>query len=54
MKKIIALAAALSVAAPLAAIAAPQSVAQKVEQTYHTQFPVTSGNQVSQTYGYGG
>jgi hypothetical protein len=30
-------------------MAAPQSLDQKVEQTYHTQFPVQSGTQVNQT-----
>jgi hypothetical protein len=39
MNKIIALALALSFAAPLAASADQLSVAQKVQQTYHTNFP---------------
>jgi hypothetical protein len=51
MKTIFALVAVLAVSDPLAAMAAPQSLDQKVEQTYHTQFPVQAGNQVSQTYG---
>jgi len=38
MKTIIALVTALSFAAPLAAIAAPQTTAQKVQQTYHLHF----------------
>jgi hypothetical protein len=39
MKKLIALALALSFAAPLAASADQLTVAQKVQQTYHTSFP---------------
>jgi hypothetical protein len=38
MKTIFALVTALTLAAPIAAIAAPQTVAQKVAQTYHLQF----------------
>jgi hypothetical protein len=39
MKTIFAVVTALSLAAPLAAIAAPLTTAQKVQQTYHLQFP---------------
>ncbi len=39
MPTMFALAAALVFAAPLMAAAAPQSTAQKVQQTYHLQFP---------------
>ncbi len=41
--KTIALLVAIAFAAPLAANAAP-SVAQKVQQTYHTSFPGVSQN----------
>jgi opacity protein-like surface antigen len=51
--KTLAIALLLAFAAPLAASAATQSVAQKVEQTCHTNFPAAE-NQVTQTYGYGG